>query len=148
MTEKQENLFMRSVNEYSIRESLAFYHESYALICENFAFCQESCDWFACTLKFRVSSQIFLFLLTCFIERNAFVLEWSAFYRKKFIDRKILYKLYDNKLKTLSCHLKWVHVHMNTMYFHIDNLFTNVNPLLTISIKLNPWTDLKGVRIF
>lgn len=67
---------------------------------------------------------------------------------QKFIDRKIFYKLYDNKLKTLSCHMKWVHVHMYTMYFHIDNLFTNVNPLLTISIKLNPWTDLKGVRIF
>lgn len=100
MTEKQENLFMRSVNEYSIRESLAFYHESYALICENFAFCQESCDWFACTLKFRVSSQIFLFLLTCFIERNAFVLEWSAFYRKNLLIEKyfISYMIISLKL--------------------------------------------------
>lgn len=100
MTEKQENLFMRSVNEYSIRESLAFYHESYALICENFAFCQESCGWFACTLKFRVSSRIFLFLLTCFIERNAFVLEWSAFYRKNLLIEKyfISYMIISLKL--------------------------------------------------
>lgn len=65
---------------------------------------------------------------------------------QKFIDRKIFYKLYDNKLKTLSCHMKWVHVHMYTMYFHIDNLYTNVNPLLTKSINLNPWKDLKGVK--
>lgn len=42
--------------------------------------------------------------------------------------------------------MKWVHVHMYTMYFHIDNLFTNVNPLLTKSMNMNPWKDLKGVK--
>lgn len=105
--------------------------------------------WFASTLKFCVSSRIFLFLLTCFIERNAFVLEWSAFYRKNLLIEKYFISYMIISLKLFRVIWNWYTDICIQCFFTLShNLFTNVNPLLTKSIKLNPWTDLKGVRIF